>query len=132
VPKRVLHRTGRAFDVSRALLSRSCESWTVSLLFGGGAGLGKLQGIIAAAALLCGFGLPLISWLFFRQPGVSVCTPYAPIWRGGEYLTGMGVVLWLAGLPAITLGALLILIATRSGTVSADPLADDEDPPVDS
>jgi hypothetical protein len=69
---------------------------------------------VATVALLCGFGLPLCSWLFFRQPGVSVWAESAPLWRAGEYLTPTGVVLWLAGFPAVTLGAILVLLATRS------------------
>ena len=78
-----------------------------------GARLDRLQGITATVALLGGFGLPVVGWLFFCQPGVSVWAACVPLWRASKYLTGTGVVLWLAGLPATTVGAVLILAATR-------------------
>ncbi len=57
----------------------------------------NLRGVVAFVALLGAIGLPTIGLLFFRQPGVSVWDAQVPIWQAGEYLTGTGVVLRLAG-----------------------------------
>lgn len=75
--------------------------------------LDRLRGMVAFVALLGAIGLPTVGWLFFRQPGVSVWDAQVPIWRAGEYLTATGVALRLAGLPAMIVGATLVLIEAR-------------------
>jgi hypothetical protein len=77
--------------------------------------VGHVHAAVAALSLLAGWALPAAGWLFCRRPGVPLGGAWAPLWRAGEYLTVTGVVLWLAGLPALALGAALVLIATRDG-----------------
>ena len=83
--------------------------------------MNRFHTVIAAVALVCAVGLPPAGWLFCRRPGVPLWAESAPVWRAGEYLTDTGVALWLAGLPAVTLGAFLVLMATRPGPM---PVAD--------
>ena len=83
------------------------------------------RGIAVTAALVSAIALPAVSWLFFRQPGVSMWVAWVPIWRANEYLTGTGIVLRLAAVPAVTVAAALILIECRELPMGAD------DPPSD-
>jgi hypothetical protein len=60
--------------------------------------------IVMFVLLVIGFALVVVSWLFFRRPGVPIWREFPPWWRAGEYLTLPGVVLRFGGYTLIGLG----------------------------
>jgi hypothetical protein len=61
------------------------------------------------ALALGGLAQVVVGWLFFRLPGVAFWT-FAAVWRAGNYLSAVGVALWVGGLTIASVGIVIELL----------------------
>jgi hypothetical protein len=51
----------------------------------------------------------LAAWLFFRHPGQKFWV-IAPIWRAAQFLSPLGVSLWVCGTTLMTVGGISVIM----------------------
>jgi len=62
------------------------------------------------ALFLAGVAQAISAWLFFRHPGQKFWV-VAPIWRASEFLSPVGVALWVGGMVLMWVGVAALFLA---------------------